>query len=168
VVRLTGEAPDEISSVIVLDIKDSPDIPNQNITPDETGALVLNPEQSDLENRGYVSSKHAKLIRHPDFSYITWKETRTWMEWPIEIGAETVFDIYVTVATTSSDNKIIIEVGEEKKEFQLLDTKGLDTFQKFRVGTITIPGGASTLIVKGETDKWQECYMSNIELRPVQ
>jgi alpha-L-fucosidase len=168
VVRLTGEAPDEISSVIVLDIKGYPDAPNQKITPDETGILVLNPEQSDLENQGYVSSKHAKLIRHPDFSYITWKETRTWMEWPIEIGAETVFDIYVTVATTSSDNKIIIEVGEEKKEFQLPDTKGLDTFQKFRVGTITISEKASTLIVKGDADKWQECYMSNIELRPVQ
>jgi hypothetical protein len=166
VVRLTGEAADEISSVVVLDIKGSPDVPNQNIIQNETGGLILNPEQSDLENRGYVSSNHAKLIRDTELSYITWKETRTWMEWPIEIGADKVFDIYVTIATTSADNKIIIEVGEEKKEFQLPDTKGLDSFQEVKLGTISIPGGTSTLTVKGNKDNWQECYMSNIELRP--
>jgi len=166
VVRLTGEATDEISTVVVLDIKGSPDVPNQNITQNETGALILSPEQSDLENRGYVSSNHAKLIRDTELSYITWKETRTWMEWPLEIGADIVFDIYVTIATTSADNKIIIEVGEEKKEFQLPDTKGLDSFQEVRIGTINIPGGTSTLTVKGDSDKWQECYLSNIELRP--
>jgi len=166
VVRLTGEATDEISTVVVLDIKGPPDVPNQNITQNETGALILSPEQSDLENRGYVSSNHAKLIRDTELSYITWKETRTWMEWPLEIGADIVFDIYVTIATTSADNKIIIEVGEEKKEFQLPDTNGLDSFQEVRIGTINIPGGTSTLTVKGDSDKWQECYLSNIELRP--
>ncbi len=166
VVRLTGEATDEVSTVVVLDIQGSPDVPNQNITQNETGALILSPEQSDLENRGYVSSNHAKLIRDTELSYITWKETRTWMEWPLEIGADIVFDIYVTIATTSADNKIIIEVGEEKKEFQLPDTKGLDSFQEVRIGTINIPGGTSTLTVKGDSDKWQECYLSNIELRP--
>jgi len=165
-VHLTDEAADEISSVVVLDIKGSPDVLNQNITPNETGALILSPEQSDLENRGYISSNHAKLIRQPEFSYITWKETRTWMEWPIEIGADEVFDIYVTIATTSADNKIIIEVGEVKKEFHLPDTKGLDSFQEVKLGTINIPGGAATLTVKGDGDEWQECYMSNVELRP--
>lgn len=168
VVRLTEESTDEISSVVVLDIKGSPDVPNQNITQDETGSLTLSPEQSDLENRGYLSSNHAKLIRHPDFSYITWKETRTWMEWPLEIAADTVFEIYMTVATTSADNRIIIQVREEKKEFQLPNTKGLDCFQEVRIGTIKIPGGTSTLTVKGDKEKWQECYMSNIELRPAE
>jgi len=166
VVRLTGEAADEISSVVVLDIKGSPDVANQNITPNETGALILSPEQSDLENRGYISSKHAKLIRDTELSYITWKETRTWMEWPIEIGADEVFDIYVTIATTSADNKIIIEVGKVKKEFQLPDTKGLDSFQEVKLGTISIPGGTSIFTVKGNKDNWQECYMSSVELRP--
>ena len=166
VVRLTGGATDEISTVVVLDIKGPPDVPNQNITQNETGALILSPEQSDLENRGYVSSNHAKLIRDTEFSYITWKETRTWMEWPLEISADTIFDIYVTIATTSADNKIIIEVGEEKQAFQLPDTKGLDSFQGVRIGTINIPGGTSTLTVKGDKDKWQECYISKIELRP--
>lgn len=167
-VRLTGEAPDEISSVVALDIKGSPDVPNQNITQNENGALILKPEESNLENRGYVSTNHAKLIRDTEFSYITWKETRTWMEWPVEITADNVFDIYVTIATGSADNKIIIEVGKEKKEFKLPDTKGLDSFQVVKIGSIKIPGGTSTLTVKGNKDKWQECYMSNIELRPVE
>lgn len=167
-VRLTGEAPDEISSVVVLDIKGSPDVPNQNITQNENGALILKPEESNLENRGYVSTNHAKLIRDEELSYITWKETRTWMEWPLAITADNVFDIYVTIATTSADNKIIIEVGEQKAEFQLPDTKGLGNFKKSKIGSIKIQKGTSTLVVKGNKDKWQECYMSNIELRPVE
>jgi alpha-L-fucosidase len=167
VVHLTGEAADEISTVVVLDIKGSPSVPNQNIIPNEIGVLMLNPEQSDLENRGYVSSNHAQLIRDPEFSYITWKETQTWMVWPVEIAADTVFDIYVRAATTSADNQLIIEVGKEQTEFRLPDTKGLDSFQEFRLGTIKMPAGTSVFTVKGTGDKWQECYMSNIELRPV-
>jgi alpha-L-fucosidase len=167
-VRLTGEAPDKISSVIVLDIKGSPDVPNQNITQNENGVLILKPKESNLENRGYVSTNHAKLIRDKELSYITWKETRTWMEWPVEITNENVFDIYVTIATCSADNKIIIEAGEQKVEFQLPDTKGLGNFKKIRIGTIKISKEISTLIIKGDNDKWQECYMSNIELRPAE
>lgn len=167
-VRLTGEAPDKISSVIVLDIKGSPDVPNQNITQNENGVLILKPKESNLENRGYVSTNHAKLIHDKELSYITWKETRTWMEWPVEITNENVFDIYVTIATCSADNKIIIEAGEQKVKFQLPDTKGLGNFEKIRIGTIKISKGISTLIIKGDNDKWQECYMSNIELRPAE
>ncbi len=165
-VQLAGEAPDEVSSVIVLDIKGSPAVPNQNIIQNENGVLLLNPEDGDLENRGYVSSNHAKLIRNTELSYITWKETRTWMEWPVEIGAENNFDIYVTIATTSADNKIIIEVGDVKEELKLPDTKGLEIFQKVKVGTIHIPGGTSTLTVKGDQENWHELYLSNIELKP--
>ncbi len=165
-IHLTGEAADEIASVIVLDIKGSPDVPNQNIAPDESGAIILSPEQSDLENRGYISSNHAELIRDKDFAYITWKETRTWMEWPIEIGADSVFDVYATVATTSADNKIFIEIGEGKTEYQLPDTNGLDSFKQVRLGTISIAAGISTIMAKGDAENWQECYMGNIELRP--
>lgn len=166
-VRLTGERIQKISSVIVLDIKGSADVLNQNIGQNIEGTLILTPEQSDLENRGYVSSNHAKLIREPKLSYINWKEIRTWMEWPVEISTANDFDIYVTVATTSASNKIIIEMGEEKKEFQLPDTKGLDSFLEVRIGTISIPAGTSTITVRGSGENWQECYMSNIELRPV-
>lgn len=167
VVRLTAEAANAYSSVVVLDIKGTPDVPNQNIRPDEVGALVLSPERSDLENRGYVSSNHAELVRGAELSYITWKETRTWMEWPIELAAEKEFEIYVTAATASDENILIIEVGDVKKEYPMPDTGGLDSFQTIRFGTIRLPAGISTLTVKGKLDNWRECYMSNIELRPV-
>ena len=165
-VHLTGEAPDEISSVIVLDIKGSPDIPNQNITGNENGVLILKPEESNLENRGYFSVNNAKLIRERELSYIKWKMTTTWMEWPVEITGNKVFEIYATIATASADNQITIEAGELKEEFQLPDTKGLANFKKVRIGTIQLPGGTTTLMVKGVNDDWQEIYMSNIELRP--
>lgn len=165
-VRLTGEAPDKISSVVVLDIKGSPDVPNQNITQNENGVLILRPEESNLENRGYVSTNHAKLIRDQELSYIKWIETRTWMEWPVEITEDALFDIYIYLASDTPDNKIIIEVGEEKKEFELPDTKGLDNFKKSKIGTIKIQKGTSTLVVKGKNEKWQEIYLSNIELKP--
>jgi alpha-L-fucosidase len=165
-VQLTGEAPDGISSVVVLDIQGRPDVPNQNITQDETGVLLLAPEQSDLENRGYVSTNHAGLIRDEGGSYITWKETRTWMEWPIEVETETDFDIYVTAATASADNTLVFEAGALKKAFPLPETGGLDSFQTFKIGSIKVPAGTTVLRVKGQGEKWRECYMGPIELRP--
>ncbi len=166
IISLTGDAPDEISSVIVLDIKGDPDVPNQNIVQDDEGGLSLIPAESDLENRSYVTTDHAKLIRSNDQSYITWKSTRTWMEWPVEITEDAQFDVYVSLASNSSDNQLVIEVGAEKNEFELPDTKGLDVFKRVKVGTIQIPNGTSTIIVRGKSENWVEFYFSSIELEP--
>jgi alpha-L-fucosidase len=165
-VKLSGEAPDEVSSVVILDIKGSPLVPNQNLTLDENGMILLSPETGDLENRGYVSSNHARLIREKEFSYITWKETRTWLEWPVELPGEQSFDVYAQVATASPDNQIIFEVDTVGYKFQLPDTEGLGNFTLVRLGEIMLPGGTVMLTVKGEKENWQECYLGNIELRP--
>ena len=167
-VKLSGDAPDEISSVIVLDIKGSPVVPNQNITQNEEGVLLLKPEEGDLENRGYVSSMHADLIRNKAFSYITWKEIKTWMEWPVELPGEQAFEVYANIATNSPDNKIVIEAGGEKAVFELPDTKGLENFMLVSLGKMVLPGGATMLTVKGEQENWQECCLSNMEFRPAE
>lgn len=166
-VKLTGDAPDKISSVIVLDIKGTPVVPNENITQNEAGELILNPEFSDLENQGYVSSNHAKLIRDPEMSYITWKETRTWMEWPIVLTDDAEFDVYVTAATTSADNNLIIEAGKLSNTYSLPDTEGLDLFKRMKIGTIVLPGGSLTLKLMGESENWQLCHVGDLELVPV-
>ena len=120
--------------MIVLDIQGSPLVPNQNITPNEDGALLLKTDEGDLENRGYLSSNHAELIRDQALSYITWKEIRTWMEWPVELPAEQAFEVYARIATKSSDNKIVIEAGGEKAVFNLPDTGGLENFKVAKIG----------------------------------
>jgi len=167
-VRLTGEAPDEFSSVIVLDIKGSPDVPNQNISSNEIGELTLKPEESDLENRGYVATNHAELVRDKELSYITWKETRSWMEWPVEIGEAKEFDMYITLASDTPDNMIIIEIGKEEIEFELPDTKGLDNFIRSKIGSVLIPAGISTIKVKARSKKWQEVNFGDIEFIPAE
>ncbi|HCC71441.1 MAG TPA: hypothetical protein DEQ09_09880 [Bacteroidales bacterium] len=166
-IELEGEAPNEICSVIVLDIKGEPQVPDQNIKINDDGVLLLTPEESNLENRGYISSNHAKLVRNNELSYITWKETNTWMEWPVEIDQQKAFDVFAVVATASSGNKLIVEVGEDKNIFMLPETGGLDSFEKIKIGTISLPTGISTLRLKGEKEEWQQCYMSNLELAPV-
>ena len=167
-VKLSGDAPDEISSVIVLDIKGSPVVPNQNITLNEDGVLLLKTDEGDLENRGYVSSNHAELIRDNALSYITWKEIRTWMEWPVELPSEQSFEVYASIATNSSDMQIVIEAGSEKAMFNLPDTGGLENFKVAKLGEILLPGGTAMLTVKGEKENWRECYLSNLEFRPAE
>ena len=68
--------------------------------------------------------------------------------------------------TISAYNKIIIEVGEDKKEFKLPDTKGLNSLERVKLGSFNIKGGTSVLTVKGLKEGWQECYMGSIELIP--
>ena len=167
-VKLSGDALDEISSVIVLDIKGSPLVPNQNITQNQDGVLLLKPEEGDLENRGYDSGNHAELIRDKDFAYITWKEIRTWMEWPVELSGEQSFEVYARIATNSSDMQIVIETAGVKSVFNLPDTGGLENFKVVKLGKMLLPGGTSVLTVKGEKENWEECYFSNLEFRPAE
>lgn len=167
VVELTGEAPNEISSVVVLDIKGKPDVPDQNIRINEQGELIFLPESADVENRGYVSSNHAKLVRDGKTPYITWIETKSWMEWPMVLENEGRFDVYATFATESDENKLVIESGDHKQTFDLPNTGGMDMFKTIKLGTVSLPAGSNRFIVKGETEGWQPCYMGSFELKPV-
>lgn len=165
-VKLTGDAPDKNSSVVVIDIKGKPEVPNQNITPDASGILELKPDESDLENRSYVTTEHAQLIRDRGTSFITWKNTSTWMEWPVEIMRDASYEVWVTLGSDSADNKISIQKDGEKTEFSLPDTKGLTNFISTGVGTIQLTKGSYTLVVKGIKENWRKVNFGKIELKP--
>lgn len=164
VVRLTGEAPDQIASVVVLDIKGCPDVPNQNLTPAADGSLVLKPEEGDLENRSYTEAEHARLIRSPMVSYINWKTNRTWMEWPVEIPKSQEFDILINLASTTSEDSISIKALEITAIFRLPDTKSLQTFTEVKVGTMLLPEGTYNLTVRPADRNWQEINIGNIRM----
>ena len=166
IVHLSGEAPNEIASVIVLDIKGNPVVPNQNIIPDEVGTLTLKTDEGDLENRSYEANDHAKLIRNPERSYITWKSTRTWMEWPVHVYEEASFDVWVTLATGAPGDTIQIQIGDVRTDFALPETGGFEGFSKVKIGTLHLPGGNSTLTVRAVGKNWQEIYFSDLELSP--
>ncbi|MFO7688026.1 MAG: hypothetical protein R6V60_18250, partial [Desulfobacterales bacterium] len=165
-INLTGDAVNEIASVIVLDIKGAPEVTNQQILQDENGGFVLKPEESDLENRSYITTDHAKLLRGENLSYITWKSTRTWMEWPVEVEKAVYCDVYATVAVPEPGNKLLIQFGDESMEFDLPETAGLSDFQEVKLGSLDLPAGTTKIIIKGNGDNWQEFYFSKIELRP--
>jgi alpha-L-fucosidase len=165
-VQLKGTAPNEIASVIVLDIEGTPDVTNQVILQDDDGSLTLMPEDSDLENRSYLTTDHAKLIREDDLSYITWKSTRTWMEWPVDISKAVYCDVEATFASSGPGNKLLIQIGDETSEFDLPDTGGLDQFQTLSLGKLDLPAGTYKISVKGISDDWKEYYFSKIYLRP--
>lgn len=167
IVQLTGAAPDKTASVIVLDIKGKPDVPDQNIAINTEGIMVLNPDESDLENRSYTTTEHAGLIRDQGQSYITWKKTSTWMEWPVKVIEDTLFDVWVTLASNTADNKIVIQIAGETTEFSLPDTRDLKNFSRMRIGTVNIPGGINTLSVRGVKENWQEVNFGKLELIPV-
>ena len=135
------------------------------VRPSEDGALMLNLEEADLENRGYVSSNHAKLIRDEEVEHITWIETRTWLEWPVVLEKETTFEVYATVASVSDSSKVFFQIGEENQVLDLPDTGGLETFMKQKLGKITLPAGKTRLMLKGEREGWQQCNLGNVELR---
>lgn len=165
-INLGGGAINDIASVIVLDIKGDPDVTNQKILQDEMGGLVLKPENSDLENRSYITTDHAKFIRGENQSYITWKSTRTWMEWPVEVEKAVYYDVFATIAVPAPGNKLLIQFGDESMEFDLPETGGLNDFQEVKLGSLELPAGTSKIIVKGAGENWQEYYFSKIELRP--
>jgi alpha-L-fucosidase len=165
-IDLQGEAPDKIASVIVLDIEGSPIVPDQNIIPDAEGALRLKPDESNLENRSYTSDDHARLIRGQERSYITWKSNRTWMEWPVEIPSATRFDVFVTLAASHPGNRIQIQAGEVKQEFELPDTREPDQFERVKVGNLEMPAGKSLVTVRVAGNNWREVNFGNIEMVP--
>lgn len=166
-VQLTGEPHNDIASVIVLDIVGKPIVTNQVVEPEGDGNLILKPEDSDLENRSYVTTEHASLVRDEGQSYITWKSTRTWMEWPVKIDNDQNCDVIARYSSPADGNSLVVQIGDENFEFELPETGGLENFQEVNLGNIKLPAGEYRIIVKGGGNDWHEFYFSKLVLVPV-
>lgn len=167
VVRLTGDAPDAVCSVVVLDIEGEPQVTAQQIEPMADGSLLCPAELADLHNPGY--GEHARIERKygkPNIGY--WFDPRAWIQWPIKVAEAGTYEVTAIIATPSRNSKIKVEMDKQKLTVAVNTTGGYETFKPQKLCSFNIEkAGIHSLSVKPVKEGWEPINLQSVVIRPV-
>lgn len=191
-IGLPSEAPDQIASVIKLEVSGKPDF--EKVLPVQSfdGTLILDPNAAYLHS----NSKRQLRVKTVDGKdhIENWLADKSWIYWQFRMIRPGRFTLTSEVATESGtvltvqlkdgerkekaafsdDSHKIYEAeefvsldGHEKKEVSIPSTGGEEVFKAVDLGTIEInEPGIYVLEIRPVKDQWNPTRLRGIDLRP--
>jgi len=164
-VQLSGEAPDAINSVVVLELTDAPDaIPPKAFGQNENGAVVFVNESAEFENlQGfgikYNSSKDCVG---------SWKHEQERAYWNFAIEKPATFHVTAKIAGPD-DSEFTVEVNGQSKTVKIPATGDYDVFETLEIGTFDIKEkGDYKITFKPVIGKWRAVNLKDVVMTPVE
>lgn len=160
VVDVPADAPDKISSTVVLKIKGAPDIATTGITQESDGAVRLMASEADLHGGLQYESGGGK----DNVGF--WTNPADTAAWTFKIDRPGQFKVSAEIAAEAS-GKFEVIVGEQKISGTSPATKDFTKFKRTNLsGTLDLASGSVVLTVKPITENWQPMNLRSITLQP--
>jgi alpha-L-fucosidase len=162
VVEVPANAPDKISSTIVLKLKGAPEIAATPIMQESDGAVRLMASEAELHGAVQYESGHGK----DNIGF--WTNPSDSVSWTFKVDRPGKFKVNTDIAAEAS-GKFNVIVGEQKLQGAAPATKDFAKFKRSSVsGEITIAeAGSVTLTVKPIAEGWQPMNLRSITLEPL-
>jgi alpha-L-fucosidase len=147
-VSLPFKAPDEIASVVALDL-DSPARAGQyRIGPDASGTLTLGSESSEIETRFEQRAKLENALHHVFLT--SWSKPQDIPYWNITVPEAGSYNVSVSYAATKNSNgaDFTIKSASTNLPGKVSKTDGEWVFNHQDVGQLTLPAGPSTVKIE--------------------
>ena len=162
VIRVPGNAPDLISSTLVVQVHGPLVIEHPVLAQAADGSLTL--RASEAETHGsqlqYESGQGKDNLGY-------WMDPAEWAEWKFQIGAPGTFAVTADIAAAGS-GWFEIGVGNEKLKGVAPNTGSYTSFRTVELGSIKIPAaGLTSLQVRPVAAGWQPMNLKAIRLKPV-
>ena len=164
-VRLTGKAPDAISSTVVLKIKGKPQAVSTVIKPAADGSLTLEAAEADIHN---VFGTDAKLEPKDGkaMNIGFWTDPRVKVSWATRIGRKGSYELVARLASSQA-SAFTLEAGAGKQRVETPSTGNYETFSEVPLGKIELDEGAAEITIVPEKAKWKPINLRRLILRPV-
>jgi alpha-L-fucosidase len=160
VVEVAGDAPDRISSTIVLKIKGAPDVAATAIVQESDGAVRLMASEADLQGGTQYESDHGK----DNIGY--WVSPEATAGWSFKVDRPGKFKVSAEIAALESA-KFEVLVGTQKLTGTSPATKDYSKFKRISVsGEVELAAGSVTLTVKPVAPGWQAMNLRSVTLQP--
>jgi alpha-L-fucosidase len=159
---LPAQAPDKISSTIVVKLDGAPEVITDPIVQNNDGSILLHASDAGLHGSQiqYESGKS-----HDDIGY--WFQSDDWADWTFRVTHPGKFMMTAEIAAPSATSFQLSVAGQD---FHCVAQVTADYFHytPVQIGTIEIPAaGDVTLAVHPIKDGWQPMNIRSIKLEPV-
>ena len=161
VIETPPEAPDAISTTVVLEIRGAVEVEPLWLTQKADGAIALPACEATLHGSGL---KYESGPERDNIGY--WLDPREWASWDFMVTAPGVFKVSMQVAAVQKSALTII-LGDREIKVPVPATGDYGRFTAVPVGTLGIgAAGKTTLAVKPVVEEWQPVNLKSIDFTP--
>jgi alpha-L-fucosidase len=165
-VRLTGDAPDPIASVVVLKLRGEPNVLVRATPQGEDGRVVLKAVDVDIHSRMNTTPRVESQDENAHLGY--WTDPTAWVQFKFQLDKPGTFDVIAETAAANSSSRLQIEIGEEQLELRVPNTGDLASYKETSAGRVTLSkSGVYEVDVRPLEQGWKEVNLRSIKLVPV-
>jgi alpha-L-fucosidase len=161
-VFLPAEAPDKISSTVVLEFDGVPEIVAVPIIQNSDGSVTLRADQAHLHGSAVQCES-----RGPVENIGYWYHPEDWASWDLQLKRPGKYMVGTEIAAPALTSFELAVAGQTFRCAAPV-TKNYDDFQSVPLGTVEIPSpGKFTLTVHPIKSGWQPMNLKSVTLKPV-
>lgn len=162
-ISLIGEAPDAISSVIVLKIKGKPMVSDADIIKqNEDGTVLLTAQQSIINN---VIGTHVAYNKEMN-CIEQWSTKKVTVDWDFNVDKVGTYTILMDIAS-EEESAIELTVAEQTIKVKLPETGGFTSYKTINVGEVVIhKAGDYSIHLKPNQKEWKAINLQKVRLLP--
>jgi alpha-L-fucosidase len=166
-ISLPEQAPDEIASVVVLQVHGALDIATVLPAPNKDGTLVLLADMAYIHNNEGSEQATVREGRHGAPSAIShWTDEEAWVEWSFKIEQPGQYEMLGEFAVEGDKSRFQIGLPNQLQSVAVLSTDGDKNFVEKSLCIISVDrAGEYTLHMKPEAGKWTPVNLRKITLR---
>jgi len=148
VINVPEQAPDEIASVIALQLDGTPQVRPYDEKPDGDGVITLSAAAAEVESNLGQRLKMENIFGHAYFT--RWTRPEDIPVWRVTVpkAGRYVVALRYAAARGSKDLPFVVKSGESVLAGKTEVTGDAQVFQEFTVGTMTLAGGEQALQVQ--------------------
>ena len=160
VVWLPKDAPDPISSTVLLQIQGQPEVTARPLGQAADGSVSLPALEATLHGSQlkFEAGKNRDCIGF-------WMDQSEWVEWPFKVDQPGTFTITCDLASTA-ESTFEVAVGGRTFKITAPKTGDYGKFQTVEVGAVELPAGMATVSVKPVAGSWQPINLKGVALKP--
>ena len=167
-VRFTGNLPDPICSVLVLDVKGAPKAVLPSIGPGKDGIIRLEAAKASIHNpKGSSGARYEKGGKKDNIGY--WIDPRSWVDWRVRFPRPGKWRVKLLVGNPAKGNRFRVVLGKRRLTVTPPKTGGYDEYAWADADAVQVKKkGILSLAVKPVKKGWKALNLRRVVLEPVQ
>lgn len=166
IISLPEQAPDQVNSVIVVQVGGALEVEDTGLTQNKDGSLVLLAEDAYIHNNeGSADARLQDRGDDPDnIGY--WLDAEATVGWDFKVTKPGKFEVVAEIAL-EEDSRFHVDLKDQRISADARSTKGYGNYQEQSLGTLTIEStGDYHLRIKPDGKNWTPINLRRLELVP--